>query len=861
LENFERIPAYYSLFESQLQLHEHLEVMIGTGKIRENHEFDEIFALQHMRALNGLGKYPHALEFHTRFCERLFDHMGAEPGPELRNLYQEVLRRQAGTGVVANERPPSETPWPHQLPRQARGFAGRSDVLAKLDSLVGGAGDDLGQTVVLHGMPGIGKSRLAFHWGNRNKHRFTDGQLVLDLGGHGSGAPVAPDDALGMLLAALEGSSSSTSTTGAERRTELSRMLSDRRVLVVLDNARDSNQVRPLLAALGNCFTLITSRTRPWGLTIKDNVHVLGIPPLSAAETVELLRNEIGADRAAEDPAALRELAGRSDGHPLALRIIAQHVANRPETAIADLVNEFKDQDGLGILGSSDDSDDEDATLPVAFSWSYLALDPATARTFRFLGLHPTAEFSTVAVSRLLDEDEQVTDRRLRTLTKTNLVQHGAAKRYRLHDLLHGYAVDLVQHEELASERKEALERLLDWYLGSASSASRVLAPHSKIPLLRGMSTTAQPEFEEESSALNWFRRERANLVSAVPHAIRHGFSPHCWRIAANLHEAFDRLGHFEELLTSHRIGLKAARLLSEDEAQCGTLTNLGMVHFRLRQHHEAAHQFEAALAIARRLEHRELEAICVHDLASVHLALGEARKAIDLYEVALTHMRELSAPEREASTLDQMANTYRKLEQDDRALELYQQALAIRRATGHKRGEATTLTEIGKLLNEHGEHEAARTSLEEALRLHQHSGDKTRTCEALVTICEVYYNLGLLDQAITSADLAIRQAVELDAPTDQARALHVQGHALALLGDVDAAERRWTDAVSLLFNDSPLIDTLRNHLDALHQTRDAIPGQRDSGANQDPTPPREDTGRHSLHDQATHDREQLFDE
>ncbi|MFD9738118.1 ATP-binding protein [Umezawaea sp. NPDC059074] len=836
MEIFERVPAYYSLFESQLELREHLEVMSGTGMIRQEHELDEIFAFQHMQALNGLGKYPHALEFHSQFCERLFDVMGAEPGPELRDLYQEVLRRQAGTGVVAPEPPKAEPSRPQQLPRATRRFAGRSSILAELDALLEPTEGEQGQVVVLHGMPGVGKTRLAVHWAHLRRDLFPDGQVFLDLRGHGPGTPIVPSDALGILLTSVGFPPGGPPLTAEERRVELGRILRDRRVLVVLDNAENSNQVRPLLGALGDCFTIVTSRTRPWGLKILDNVHAIGVPPLSPAESIELLRNEIGPGRAAEDPDALQELATRSDGHPLGLRIIAQHVAHRPQTTVADLVEEFKDQEGLGILGSSEDSDDENATLPVAFSWSYRALSPATARAFRLLGMHPTTEFSTSATAALLDEDERVVDAHLRTLAKVNLLQHSTMKRYRLHDLLHGYAVDLVRHEELPENRKRALKALLDWYWLSSTSAAEVLSPDSPVPPLDDLSAVTPLRFDDESEALEWFTKESSNLIAAIAHAIRHGHPGHSWRLSAQLHELLDREGRYSELVSCHLTALKAARLTSE-EAQSGTLNNLGNAYIRLRDYPEAIYHLKAGLTIAERLGMREMQAICVHNLASAHLAQNEVGKAIAMYEQALRLLRELGFRGGEASTLDQMANAYRKVERDDLALELHRGALEIRVEIKHLRGQATTHTELGKILHEHGEHEQARTHLEAALELHRLSKDRVRNSEALVTIADVYYNLGLLDRSIASAELAVAQAVEIDSPQDQVKALHVQGHALALLGNVEAAGDRWRRAVGLLDGrESPELATLLSHIDALERTRDAVPDPRNPAGSLNPT-------------------------
>ncbi|MBP2334050.1 ATP-binding protein [Saccharothrix coeruleofusca] len=824
METYDRLPALHMLLDSQLHLGEHAEVMAVAGRLTEDQIPEEATASLYLRALDGLGKYSTALDFYGRFCQNLFDHVGSEPGPVLRTLYQSILRKQSGTGT--STAPPQLAP-PRQLPLPAKNFAGRQDLLAKLDALHDATGGERGHVVALHGMPGVGKSRLAAHWANLRADRFPDGHLHLELRGFSPGTPMTPDDALAILLRSL--GADRIPATGDERRVELHRLMANRRMLVLLDDAQSSNQVRPILAATPSCFTIVTSRTRPWGLPVRDNVDVILVPPLSHDESILLLRNEIGDQRADEDPAALRDFASRLDGLPLGLRIIAQHVAHRPETPVADLVNEFKEQEGLGILGSVDDSDDENATLPVAFSWSYRALSPETARLFRLLGLHPTAEFSTAAASALLGEHDAATNRHLRTLTKVNLLQYGTSRRFRLHDLLHGYAVDLVRHEESPQSQKSALTRLLDWYLNWTSAAARSLNPHrSPVPPLVGMSVSPEPDLHDEHDGLAWFTRERMNLVMTVPHAVRHTLHEHAWRLSANMHEAFDRLGYYDDLLLSHRAALKSARVLGHAEAHGGTLSNLGMTHFRLRQYQQATQYMMESLDIVRRLGLRELEVICIHNLASILLEQGETSGAIARYRQALELTRKLGDRGIEASTLDQLGTAYHRLGNDDIALEYYFKALHIREEIGHRRGQGTTLTELGRLLFERGEHIEALKRLSLAVDINQSTGDRPRTIEALVAIAEINFDFGEFEEAVAHAQQAASLSSDIGARDQQARALHVLGHALLKLELLEDAERCWSEAYKIFQSSSttPEADVVHNHLTAL-RAQLAIPNSR----------------------------------
>ncbi|ROP38046.1 AfsR/SARP family transcriptional regulator [Saccharothrix texasensis] len=820
METFDRLPAFHALLDSRQQLGEHLEVVAEAGRLMAALDPDEAFAALYIRSLDALGRHSAALDFYAGFCRRLFEHVGAEPGPQLRDLYKRILRKQAGTATAPVEPP-------RQLPRKSKNFTGRVDLLDRLDALLN-ADDGQGQVVALHGMPGVGKSELALHWAHRHADRFPDGTLYLDLRGFGPGTPMEPEEALSMLLRSL--GTEQVPQNGDERRAALRRSLGTRRVLLVLDDVQDSGQVRPVLSAAANSFTIITSRTRLVGLKVRDHVDLIRVPTLSVDESVAFLRNEIGDARPHDEPDALRSLASRADGHPLALSIIAQHVAQRPEAPITELVDEFVSQEGLGVLGSVHDSDDESVTLPVAFSWSFRYLSPDTARVFRLLGLHPTAEFSTDATSVLLGQPADVVTRHLSALARSNLLEYGSPRRFRLHDMLHGYAVDLVRHHEPAAVRRDAMARLLDWYLASSTAAARLLDPQSSpVPPLPGMTMRPFP-LADESEALAWLTRERANLVGAVHQAVRHDFNAHAWRLSANLHEAYDRMGHFEEALISHRSALKAAKALGDLEAVSGTHSNLGMVLYRLQRFAEARDHFEAGMETAQAAGATELHLICAHNLAAIHLALGETSTAIALYGEILASVRELGYRDGEAYALDQLANAYRKVDRDDLALEHYYQALAIRREIGHVRGEATTLTELGMLHHERGEQDQALHRLQEALDVHSHSGDRTRKGEALVTIAEVEFELDLFDEAIEHAEQAAALCEELGAHDDHGRALRVWGQALAALGGLDEAEVRWRRAADVLREVAEVeAAEILDHLDNLKRIR-AIPEPREGG-------------------------------
>lgn len=819
MEQFDRLPAYYVLFDSQLQLGEYGEVMSAVGRLVDEHDTEEMFARHYMRSLDGMGKYSKALEFYADFCSRLEYAIGAEPGPEMRELYRAVLQKQAGTAIVSK----TDLEPPQQLERDIHNFTGRKQLLVRLDTLLTAA---QGQAVALHGMPAAGKTSLATRWAHHRKSLFPDGQLFVNLSGHGPAAPMAPDDAIAILLASL--GVPLDKLTVDERRVRLRRALSGKKVVLILDNARDSAQVRPILAATADCCCIVTSRVELKGLTIRDGVQTLEVPPLTPDESTALLLAELeGRGRSGEDE-GLAALVRLAEGLPLCLRIIAQHTVDRPYTSLLDLAHELRQHEGLGLLDSAD-SDDEYTTLSTAFSWSYRALPAATALSFRRLGLHPGPEFDTSAACAVLGADESVVVEHLRALGKANLVRQISARRYRLHDLLYGYAVDLARHEEVPGQRELVLHRLFDWYLASTwNAAQRVTPERTRVPMLDGISWHGALEFETVADALDWFAQEQTNLTAAVSHAARQGFHDHAWRLAANMNEPYDRFGFYADLRFSHEIALSSAREVGHKEAECGTLINLGVVLHWLGRYEEARQALADATALADELGHRELSAVSRQNLGSIHLKIGQARVAIALYRKVLDLLGGMGARIIEACALDQLANAHHQMEMDDIALDYHGQALVIREETGDVRGQGATFTELAKIYHEHGESEKALKCSERALDAHLRSGDRSGMGEAFLVMSETLYDLGSFAQ---SADAAEKAADLCRHPKAQARALHVRGHVHAVDNDPASADRCWSQAVDLLVS-APVHgdDHLLTHLQGHGEARRFIPDPRGAG-------------------------------
>jgi len=789
METFDRLPAHYALFDSQLALGENNEVLRGVLTLLRRHELDEKLVLRQMLALAALGRITDAIRIYHRFQEWVADELGTDPGPDLRALHVALLRSEQGPATHAQLT--VQTRPARQLPRPVPDFVGRADLLARLDALVASGRH---RVCTLHGMPGIGKTSLAVHWLDHHPDRFPDGRFSIDLRGYGPGTPLAPEDALSLLLLSLGVETVPESVD--ERQARLRSVLGDKKIALLFDNARDTGQVKPLLAAAPNCVILITSRDLLPGLVVHDHAEPMTVAPLDAEESLALLTSSLGPARAAEDRAAVRQLASLTSGLPLGLRIVTQRIVERPHTRLVDLAHELQRQDVLGAIGTGDD---EGATLAAPFSWSFQALSPAAAGTFAALGLLPGTDFSADAVCALLGTERSEVDQNLRALVRVNLLQHGADRLFRLHQLLHGYAAQLAEHTDAVPDAQAAQRRLLDWLVLSLAAGYRRLMPGSaEIPPLRDPAPLQPMTFDDDSAVIGW--AGEVQLSAAVAIAQR-GFPEHCWRLAAYALEVLDRLRMHTELLAIHRIGLAAARELGNSEAECGMHNDLGMINHRLGKFAEAGTELRRALTIASAHDLRELLPIVLSNLASVHVATDDLATAVGLYEKALSAVREIGTRNTEAAVMDQLANAYRKLGRDDEALELYRRAFDIRENIGHTRGMGTTLAEMATLMHEHGENSAALSLARKALALQIRSGDRAKVAETQVTLAEIHYDFGSFGNAIALADRSLGLPETSKSPGLRIRALRVRGYALAARDDHDGARSSWREALNALLD------------------------------------------------------------
>ncbi len=650
-------------------------------------------------------------------------------------------------------------PGPRQLPATIGRFVGRADELAALSELAGQVGKEPPGAVVavaIVGTAGVGKTALAVHWAHQACGRFPDGQLYVNLRGFDpGGVPLTSAQAIRGFLDALVAPERIPPDPDAQASLYRS-LLAGKRMLIILDNACDEQQVRPLLPAGPGHLVVVTSRNQLPGLAAVNGARLLTLDVLTRLEAVRLLTARLGGHQEPVEPGVADEIAFLCARLPLALAITAARAASRPAFPLSTLLAELRRSAG-GL--DAFDGRDPQASIRAVFSWSYQQLSGGTARLFRLLGLHPGPDISVPAAASLAGLDRSGARQMLDELARDCLITEHAPGRYTFHDLLRAYAADQARTIDDSGERQAAIRRALDHYLHSGCLAAAVLNPGLEPVDIAPQGPGVAPEQPAEiQQALAWFESEHYVLLNAVSLAAQSGFDVHAWQIPWTMTAFLAIRGHFLEAIVTQVTALAAAarlddtagqavsgRLLADaysalgdyDQVAVHYATSLALyqqlgnrlgeakVHrglsllgYRRREYADALRHAEQALGLYQAIEHTEGEAETLNDVGFYHGLLGDFQQARAFCQRSLKLAARTGDRILEGYIWDSLGCAEHQLGNRAQAVACYQRALSIARELGDRPAEAVTLTHLGDVHQGAGEYRQAEETWKLALAI-----------------------------------------------------------------------------------------------------------------------------------------------
>jgi DNA-binding SARP family transcriptional activator len=738
-----------------------------------------------MIALSRSGRLPEALRLFHEARQMLAEELGIDPGLELTMTHDRLLAMDptiigqvppfaapvaatasataTATTAPGPESAPAAGTAPAQLPPEPPGFAGRTGELGWLHALLpdladSGAGSAACRVALITGTAGVGKTTLAIRFARQAARRFPDGQLYVNLRGFDPASPpLAPGTALVGFFEALRVPPQHVPSGLAAQTALLRTVLHGKRMLLLLDNAHDAEQVRPLLPGSPGCMVVVTSRSQLTGLVAAEGARPLALDVLSAAEAVELLTGRLGSQRVSAESGAVAALVEHSAGLPLALSVTSALAVMRPTMKLADLAAELADARGrLDALQTGDTTTD----LRAVFSWSADKLSEPAARLFRLLGLHPGPDISAAAAASLGATTFAQARTALAELTRASLLTEGPVGRFGCHDLLRAYGAEQAATTLSEAERSATRLRITDHYLRSAHAAAALLYPaRAPVPLPPAANGVGGEAFDAYDAALAWFVAEQRVLRNVLEHAEAQGLDEHCWKLSWYWAPLLKRRGRLHELHGLQCTALRAAGRLGDRDALAHVHYELGHVSGRLGDYGTADEHLRRALELFTEL-----------DDAS---GIGKARYGL-------------------GTLLDHQGRF-------DEALEHAVAGLRLRRLVGDRAAIAYSENSVGWIQAHLGLPDQGLLYCRRALALHHESGSRTGVADTLDSIAYAYGRLADYAQSIAHYEQAIEMYRLLGDPQGEATSLLDLGDIQLASGQPGAAESSWLRSHALL--------------------------------------------------------------
>jgi DNA-binding SARP family transcriptional activator len=803
-----RLGALELRITAELACGGHDQVVPEIRRLLADHPLREGLWLQLMRALNAAGRHAEALEAYGQARTAISGQLGVDPGVELRGLYADLLAKDqtglrgtisAGAVTAGSRKPssgnsraaapdaeaagirpgrgsPSAAPAPAQLPADVADFTGRDEQVKRLCDLLAAAGAGTGtgavRVAVVAGAGGLGKTSLAVHAAHRLRRKFPDGQLYVDLLGATS-TPLSPGDVLARFLRDLGVDGRQIPVDEDERAGRYRTALAKRRMLVVLDNARDAAQVRPLLPGTASSAVLVTTRSRMPDLA---STKLVDLDVLDDDEALALFVKAVGDDRATAEPEAAAELLDACAGLPLAIRICAARLATRSGWSIQAMATRLRDEhrrlDELSV---------GDLAVRASFQVSFASLltisapdGIAPADAFRLLGLWQGASISAPAAAAMFGTPEHLAANALETLVDAHLLESTGPDRYKFHDLLRVYASERAVADLPGSDRETAIGRLLGWYLRTADAAATAVSPHRyNVPLDGAEQGQPALRFASVDEALRWYDSERVNVVAATRQASVSGLHEIAWRLPAPLFSLVNRRGNWADCIATHDIALASARRTGNRQGEAWVLNNLGEALVATYST-EGISYLEQALAVRREIGDRKGEAQAANNLADAYQRLGRTAEAPDVLRRALDLNREVGNRYGEGIALGNLGSVLLDLGRAEEAIDYLQQARRTFAEIEYADGVGYVLHILGRCYSSLRREAEAITCLQQALASHRATGNRHRQAATLKSLGTAQSRAGLMAEARESW---ARAAVIFDdiGASEQAAEVHAE--------------------------------------------------------------------------------------
>ncbi len=732
----------------ELKLGRHAGLVSELHRLLAQYPLDETFVAHQMTALYRSGRPGDALSLYRDTRARLASEQGTEPGPELAGLHQRILHRDpllAGETAGSAGQLPVPVSLPDALPPETADFVGRGHQLEQLTV----EQPDALQITVIEGMPGVGKTALAVRAARMVAGEYPDGAFYLNFHTHDPGYPALDsDEALHRLLRMLAVPATQIPDAIGERAALWRAQLSRRRAVVILDDVARLDQVRPLLPAAGRSLILITARRR---LPDLAGSRTLPLDVLSVDDAVALFTRIAGPDLTAS-PGQVAEAVGLCGRLPLAIQLTAGRLAQSNPPGLADLVDELSQSpvrpDGAGAAGPE---------VMTAFDLSYTALEPDHQRFFRRLGMNPGAQVRLQAAAALAGGTHAEAEKALAALLDHHLLARGPAGEYRFHDLIRGYAAVRAARDDPEPERRQAIGRLLDFYLHTADRADRVLHPfRHRMAVSVTRPPAASPPLGTRQDAEGWLEAEWRNILQLAQYAGRHEWKRQCADLVHVLACFVDIRAYWDEAIDAHTMALQASRDLADPARVAQAALELSVMSQQTGRHDAALPLAEEAAAIYRSSGDRRGEAGALDQVGMAHQRAARFREALAYFQEARALYRDAGDQHGLAGTLGHSGIACWQLGRHQDAIDHLQDALSLYREVGDRRGEAKTLNNLGKMQLSRGYHRDALEQYQESLEIFREIGGAQNQAILHHNIGSVYHYKGSYAEGLAACRKAL---------------------------------------------------------------------------------------------------------